>query len=66
MRRTEKGSGKAPSLNPADQPDRVINTVTGRLGPEKVNVPNAVEIHRCVPMKKAGHKDSMLRCLKRS
>ena len=49
MRRTEKGSGKAPSLNPlnpADHPDRGINTVTGRLGPEKVNAPNAVEIGR--------------------
>ena len=31
-------------LDLADRPDRVINIVTGRIGPEKVNAPNAVEI----------------------
>ena len=33
-------------LDPADHSDRVINIVTARIGPEKVNVPNAVEIER--------------------
>ena len=33
-------------LDLADHPDRVINIVTGRIGPEKVNAPNAVEIGR--------------------
>ena len=33
-------------LDPADHPDRVINIVTGRIGPEKVNARNAVEIGR--------------------
>ena len=33
-------------LDPADHLDRVINIVTGRIGPEKVNVPNTVVMGR--------------------
>ena len=42
----EKPQSCIDPLDPADHPDRVTNIVTDRIGPEKMNAPNAVEIGR--------------------